>query len=210
MFWLVFLIISVIAYLIGSIPTGYIIVKKMKGIDIRTIGSGSTGATNVKRILGTKFFVIVMLLDMLKGLLPLIAIKISLSASALTYNVNILCIAAAIFLVIGHSKSIYLKFTGGKSVATSVGVLLGLCWQAALCAFVVWFIIFYLSKYISLASIVAAIVTPVFMWLFNQSLSLVIFSLVSGLYVALYLHRENIKRIWAGTESRTKFFGEKK
>lgn len=206
--WLILLLTLFVAYLIGSIPTGYILVKKIKGIDIRTVGSGSTGATNVKRVLGKKFFFIVMILDMFKGLLPIIAVKYLPFIPTNIVKIDIICILVGVILVVGHSKSIYLKFSGGKSVATSVGVLLGLCWYVALIAFLIWIVVVYISKYVSLGSIIALFSTPILMWLFDQPLSYIIFTLACALYVSLYLHRENIQRLIAGTESKISFKGE--
>ena len=105
------------AYLIGSIPTGYIIVKTATGQDIRTIGSGSTGATNVKRVMGKKWFFITLLLDAFKGALPVILAKIF--ATVFT-GIGLLPVLAAISVILGHSKSVFLKFTGGKSVASGL------------------------------------------------------------------------------------------
>lgn len=206
--WLILLLTLFIAYLIGSIPTGYILVKKIKGIDIRTVGSGSTGATNVKRVLGKKFFFIVMILDMFKGLIPILAVKYLSFMPTNIIDIDIICILTGIILVVGHSKSIYLKFSGGKSVATSVGVLLGLCWQAALLAFLIWIAVVYISKYVSLGSIIALFCTPILMWLFNQPISYIVFTLACALYVSLYLHKENIRRLIAGTENKISFKGE--
>src|SRR5574344_1816359 len=110
-------LVSAISYLIGSIPTGYILVKLFTGQDIRTIGSGSTGATNVKRVMGKKWFFVVMVLDAIKGVLPVIA---------------------AIFVILGHSKSVFLNFSGGKSVASGVGTLIALDWQAGIIIAIVW------------------------------------------------------------------------
>lgn len=203
--WLILLAVIIVAYLIGSIPTGYIIVKKLKGIDIRTVGSGSTGATNVKRVLGTKFFIVVLLLDALKGALPILMLNYYNSVSSAIPNIHIFNIIAGIMLVIGHSKSVFINFTGGKSVATSVGVLFGLCWQVALVAFAIWFIIVYFTKFVSLGSIVSSMATPVLMWLFDQPSSYAVFTLLCACYLSLYLHRENIKRLWSGTESKISF-----
>lgn len=208
--WLYLLLYVVIAYLIGSIPTGYILVKSLKGIDIRTVGSGSTGATNVKRVLGTKYFFIVMTLDALKGLIPLMVIGIIGYTPSIIPGMDILKIIIGIMLVIGHSKSIYLNFSGGKSVATSIGVLLGLCWQVALITVLIWIIIVYLTKYVSLGSIVASLLSPLLMWLFNQPLSYVLFMLITAMYLSFYLHRDNIKRLWLGTENKISFSGDNK
>ena len=113
------LILTIVAaYLIGSIPTGYLIVKAKTGQDIRTVGSGSTGATNVKRVLGKKYFFIVMLLDALKGALPVVLAEHFISAGS---SLGLAPVLAAVAVIIGHSKSIFLQFKGGKSVASGVG-----------------------------------------------------------------------------------------
>ncbi len=138
-----FITVFVTAYLIGSIPTGYIIVKTFTGQDIRTIGSGSTGATNVKRVMGKKWFFITMLLDALKGALPVILAK--LFATTFT-GIGLLPVVAAVAVILGHSRSIFLKFTGGKSVASGVGTILALNWIVGLLIAVVWAVITYTSK----------------------------------------------------------------
>jgi glycerol-3-phosphate acyltransferase PlsY len=188
------------AYIIGSIPTGYILVKLLKGIDIRTIGSGSTGATNVKRVLGLKGFITVMLLDMFKGALPValakvLAVKLSIFSG--------IAPIVGIAVLLGHSKSIFLNFTGGKSVASGGGTLLGLNWQVGLLSFLLWFVITYTSRYVSLGSIIALGFSPVMMYLFHMPLSYVLYCLVGALYVA-YLHRENIVRLLNGTENKVR------
>jgi len=141
------IIAVIIAYIIGSIPTGYIIVKLFTGQDLRTIGSGSTGATNVKRVMGKKWFFIVMLLDALKGALPVILAKIFATAFVSIGLIPVLCAIAAIM---GHSKSIFLKFSGGKSVASGVGTILALNWVVGLIMEVTWAIVTYISRYVSL------------------------------------------------------------
>jgi glycerol-3-phosphate acyltransferase PlsY len=188
------------AYLIGSIPTGYIIVKLFTGQDIRTVGSGSTGATNVKRVMGKKWFFTVMILDAIKGALPVVLAYFFATAFA---NIGLLPVLAAVFAIIGHSKSIFLKFTGGKSVASGVGTLLALNWQAGLIIAVVWAIITWFSRYVSLGSIIALALAPVIMWLLDSPLAYVIYSLIAAIYV-IYLHRENIKRLIAGNENKVR------
>ena len=149
----------VVAYLIGSIPTGYLIVKSKTGQDIRNVGSGSTGATNVKRVLGKKWFFIVMLLDAFKGALPVVLASIFLHSTSGIYPV-----VAAVAVIIGHSKPIFLNFKGGKSVASGVGTILALNWQVGLIIALVWGVITYISKYVSLGSIIALGVSPFVMW----------------------------------------------
>ena len=195
------IIITIIgAYIIGSIPTGYIIVKLFTGQDIRTVGSGSTGATNVKRVMGKKWFFIVMILDAIKGALPVVLAY--LFATAFT-NIGLLPALAAVFVIVGHSKSIFLKFTGGKSVASGVGTLLALNWQAGLIIAVVWAVITWFSRYVSLGSIIALALAPVIMWFQGSPAAYIIYSLVAAIYV-IYLHRENIKRLIAGNENKVR------
>ena len=194
------LLVIVIAYLLGSIPTGYLIVKKLKGIDIRQTGSGSTGATNVKRVLGTKWFFTVMILDALKGALAvLIAVKYFNFIACLGLSP----VLAAIAVIIGHSKSVFLGFTGGKSVATGVGTILALCWPVGLIIAAIWGTITYLSKYVSLGSVIAISMAPVLMFLFDQNLYYIWFAALGAIYVIL-MHRENIKRLIAGTENKVR------
>ncbi|MBO6181948.1 glycerol-3-phosphate 1-O-acyltransferase PlsY [bacterium] len=188
------------AYVIGSIPTGYIVVKLFTGQDIRNIGSGSTGATNVKRVMGKKWFFIVLLLDAFKGALPVVLAYFLTKSFA---NIGLLPVLAAIFVIIGHSKSVFLGFTGGKSVASGVGTLLALNWQAGLIIAVIWAITTWVSKYVSLGSIVALALAPVIMWFLNSPPAYIIYSLVAAVYV-IYLHRENIKRLIAGNENKVR------
>jgi len=188
------------AYVIGSIPTGYIVVKLFTGQDIRTIGSGSTGATNVKRVMGKKWFFIVLLLDAFKGALSVVLAYFLTKSFA---NIGLLPVLAAVFAIIGHSKSVFLGFTGGKSVASGVGTLLALNWQAGLIIAVIWAIITWVSKYVSLGSIIALALAPVIMWLLNSPPAYVIYAFVAAGYV-IYLHRENIKRLIAGNENKVR------
>ena len=191
---------AVIAYLIGSIPTGYLIVKEKTGKDIREIGSGSTGATNVKRVLGKKWFFIVMLLDALKGATPVLMASLILS----DYNVfGIYPVVAAIFVIIGHSKPLFLRFKGGKSVASGVGTILALNWQVGLILAVVWGIITYFTKYVSVGSIVALILSPFLMLLFRAPGAYIVYCVIAAIYVT-YLHRENIKRLIKGEENKVR------
>ena len=188
------------AYIIGSIPTGYILVKLLKNIDIRTIGSGSTGATNVKRVLGLKGFITVMLLDAAKGAIPVVITKILAVKLGLFAGLTPL---VGIAVILGHSKSIFLNFTGGKSVASGGGTIIGLNWQVGLLSFVIWFAITYTSRYVSLGSIIALALSPVLMYLFHMPISYILYCLVGAIYV-IYLHRENIRRLLSGTENKVR------
>lgn len=194
------LLVTASSYLIGSIPTGYIVVKLFTGQDIRTIGSGSTGATNVKRVMGKKWFFIVMLLDALKGALPVVLAACFMPAFK---EIGLLPVIAAVCVILGHSKSVFLNFTGGKSVASGVGTLMALNWQAGLIIAAVWGVVTWISKYVSLGSIVALALAPLIMWFLNAPIAYVIYALIAAIYV-IYLHRENIKRLRQGTENKVR------
>lgn len=189
-----------IAYLIGSIPTGYIVVKLFTGQDIRTIGSGSTGATNVKRVMGKKWFFIVLLLDAFKGALPVILAKIFATAFVSIGLIPVLCAVAAI---LGHSKSVFLNFSGGKSVASGVGTILALNWQVGLIIALIWATITYISKYVSLGSIIALGISPILMYFFHEPVSYVLYCVLGAAYI-IYLHRENILRLVKGSENKVR------
>lgn len=191
-----------IAYIIGSIPTGYLIVKHFKGEDIRKIGSGSTGATNVKRVMGGKWFVITLVLDLIKGMLPVMLAQHFTSAFGSIGLIPVLC---AVAVLLGHSKSIFLGFTGGKSVASGVGTILALNWIAVLVFALLWFTITKTSKFVSLASIVAIWSTPVTMLLLGSPLAYVVYGIIGAFYIT-YLHRENVQRLIQGTENKTELF----
>ena len=194
------LLVLIVAYLIGSIPTGYIIVKLFTGQDIRTIGSGSTGATNVKRVMGKKWFFTVMILDAIKGAVPVILAKVLTTAFA---GIGLLPVIAAVAVILGHSKSIFLKFTGGKSVASGVGTILALNWIVGLTIAGVWAVITYFSKYVSLGSIIALAISPFLMWAFKAPLAYIVYCAIGAVYI-IYLHRENIQRLLKGEENKVR------
>lgn len=192
--------VFIISYLIGSISTGYIIVKLKTGQDIRTVASGSTGATNVKRVLGTPYFFIVMFLDAFKGAVPvLLSIYFIQSFS----NIGLPAVIASLGVIIGHSKPIFLKFKGGKSVATGVGTILALNWQVGLIIAGIWSTITFISKYVSLGSIIAVLFAPLLMFLFHQPISYTIYCTIGAIYI-IFLHRENIKRLINGNENKVR------
>ena len=194
-------LVIVASYLIGSIPTGYLIVKGMTGQDIRTIGSGSTGATNVKRVLGKKWFFIVMLLDAFKGALPVILAKLYAGDVS---GVGLFPVLAAVAVIIGHSKPIFLQFKGGKSVASGVGTILALNWQVGLIIALIWSIVTYFSKYVSLGSIVALVLSPFIMkYVGHAPVAYVGYCALGAIYI-VYLHRQNIVRLIKGEENKVR------
>ena len=196
--YLIALGVIVGAYLIGSISTGYLIVKAKTKQDIRTIGSGSTGATNVKRVLGKKWFFIVLLLDALKGATPVLLAKYLTTDP---YGIN--AVLASIFVIIGHSKPIFLQFKGGKSVASGVGTILALNFFVGLAIAVIWGTITYISKYVSLGSIIALAISPILMYFFKNPIGYVVYCAIAAIYI-IYLHRENIKRLIKGEENKVR------
>ena len=189
-----------LAYIIGSIPTGYLIVKSKTGEDIRTIGSGSTGATNVKRVLGKKWFFAVLLLDAFKGALPVVLAKAFITVGA---SYGLAPVLASIAVIIGHSKSCFLSFKGGKSVASGVGTILALNLAVGAIIAVIWATITYTTKYVSVGSIIALLISPVLMFMFKAPIGYVIYCALGAIYI-VYLHRENIKRLIAGNENKVR------
>ncbi len=183
-------------YLIGSLPWGYWLPRWFAGVDIRTVGSGNTGATNVWRTLGFKLGLAVALLDIAKG-----AAAALLARWLADDLVAVLAGAAAMF---GHYRPIFLRFArGGKAVAVVGGVGLALAPLATLAGVAVWVGVFLVTRYASVASIVGALALPLFALLFGASLPVLVFMIAAALAVIL-LHRANIRRLRAGTESRIK------
>lgn len=197
------------AYLLGSIPTGYLIAKWAKGIDIRQYGSGGTGATNVLRTVGKGAAAAVLAVDLIKGALAVLLVKAAFPAllnSAAGAAVNPdwqpwIEALAGLAALLGHSRSIWLNFTGGKSAASGLGILLAMAWPVGLGTAAVFAAVVGLSRIVSLGSILAAIATIVLMVVTGQPLGYLVLAIAGGLYVILR-HRSNIERLLAGTEPR--------
>ena len=195
---------AVAAYLLGSIPTGFL-VAKARGVDIRTVGSGNIGATNVFRYLGKPAGIFVLLVDALKGWLA-VAVVAKLISGWLYPGASQLAqewfqIIAGISAILGHNYTCWLYFKGGKGIATSAGVLAALVLQPLLIILAVWILVFALSRYVSLASIAAALTLPFASWLTGQSLKIVLVTTAMSA-LAIYKHKTNIKRLMDGTENR--------
>lgn len=184
------------SYLLGAIPTSYIVAKRARGIDLRTVGSGSLGATNLYRALGWKYAVPVGVFDALKGATP-VAILGPWASLGTTGSVVL-----GIFAVFGHVFSVFVNFKGGKGVATSAGVVLGLAPGAFGVTLAIWGAILTVSGYVSLASITAALVLPAAIWLFQPSRRSTVLWFAGLAVVVIWLHRSNIKRLVNGTEHR--------
>jgi glycerol-3-phosphate acyltransferase PlsY len=193
------LLVILVSYILGSIPFGYII-SKMKGIDITKLGSGNIGATNVGRYLGKPYFFIVLFLDAIKGFIPTILFKLLFG---LEYG-----ILAGLFSVVGHSYSIFMKFKGGKGVATGLGVSIALIPIETIIGFGVWFLVLMIFKIVALASIISAVsVFIVVLFLEKSSLIKIVCGIIAVLIVLR--HKSNIERIIKGTEPKFYFFENK-
>ncbi|MGK7888626.1 MAG: glycerol-3-phosphate 1-O-acyltransferase PlsY [Leptolyngbyaceae cyanobacterium] len=198
--------VLLLAYLLGSLPTGYLVAKQLKGIDIREHGSGSTGATNVLRTLGKGPGLFVFIIDISKGVAPVLFARWATGAIApnLTTSrpgLDWVVVFAGAWAILGHSRSIWLNFTGGKSVATGLGVFFALHWPTGLIAFGTFGVLLAAFRIVSLGSIGGAIAAPITMMLMGQPLAYIAFSLVAAAYV-INRHRSNIQRLLAGTEPR--------
>ena len=194
--------VLIIAYFLGSIPFGYLIVRARSGADIRETGSGGTGATNVSRRAGKGAGVLTLILDGLKGVAAILIGRLILGES------SSLIAGAAILVIVGHMFPIWLGFRGGKGVATGVGVFLVLAPFAVLAAGVIFLVIVILTRYVSLGSITAAATIPLFVWLQQGLVSPVsnpwatMFAAVAAASLIIFAHRENIRRLLEGTESK--------
>jgi glycerol-3-phosphate acyltransferase PlsY len=189
-----FLGLVVLGYLLGSCPWGYWLVLLVKHENIRKVGSGNIGATNVWRTYGRWYGIPVVLLDVFKGFIPAY-----LGVLFVSHLAGIVAGAAA---MLGHWRPIFLRFEkGGKMVATCGGVFFGVAFWVAISAGVVWLAIFLLFRYASIASIVAGIALPVFAAVYGYPISVVLFGIAAAAGI-LFLHRGNLRRLRAGTESR--------
>ena len=183
-------------YVLGSIPFGVIIVKAWKGIDIRQYGSGNIGATNAMRVVGSLWaFIVVLVVDASKGLIPVLVAKWA------TLDNAWLTVAAGMAAILGHSTSVFLRFRGGRAVATSLGVLIGLDPRVAGIGFGVWLIMLALTRYVSVSSIAAALSIPPLMFAFHLPVPIKIFGAVASAFVLLK-HKSNITRLIQGKEPR--------
>ncbi len=188
------------AYLLGSFPTGYLTGKILKGIDIREHGSGSTGATNVLRTLGKVPGSLVLLADVGKGWAAVSLVAIAYHFFPFPANWQpLLVIGTATMAILGHSKSVWLGFQGGKSVAASLGVLLAMHWPIALLTLGTFGISIAITRIVSISSILGAMAVTLFMFAYQQPLAYEIFTFIGGAYV-IWLHRANVERLLAGTE----------
>jgi glycerol-3-phosphate acyltransferase PlsY len=193
------LIVAGAAYVVGSIPTAYIMGRIVKGIDIRNYGSGNVGATNVMRVLGAAAGLATLAVDVLKGYLAVSFLPSWVCAGS--EYLSLWQILSCIAVIAGHNWMLFLRFRGGKGVATTAGAFLALAPAASLSAIGVWIVVVALTRYVSLGSIVAGLSMPIFMLLFRKPVSYVWFSLILAIALTLK-HRGNMKRLVAGTERK--------
>ncbi len=184
-----------VSYLMGSIPFGYILTKIFLKKDIREIGSGNIGATNALRTGNKPIGYLTLTLDVLKAVIPLLFIKI---------NYPDLIHVSALSIFIGHVFPIWMKFKGGKGVATYVGILFCLNLNLGILFIFSWLIIFFISKYSSLGSILSSLIIPIFIF-FNSNYEIEYFFIIMFVFI-LYTHRENVKRLINKEESKTKIY----
>lgn len=182
------------AYLLGSVPFGYI-VGRVRGIDVRQHGSGNIGASNVMRLFGVPAGILVLLLDALKGYMGVAMMRMA------GYDTPELLLLAGLCAVAGHTWSVFLRFRGGRGVATSLGVLIALAPAVAAVAFFTWVVVLLLTRYISLSSVVAGAVLPIAMILFKQPGVYILGGFVIFM-LDVYRHVPNFRRLLAGTEPK--------
>ena len=198
---IIFLII-IGAYLVGSIPVGYLLCRSVKKIDIRRCGSGNIGATNVYRVAGGRLASAVLVLDILKGFLPVFLAK--------NFFLPVpYVISAGIASIAGHNFSIFLKGRGGKGVSTGFGVVIALFPIPALLSLLVWLAFVITSRYVSLGAITASLGLPFFIYLFKKDLFLTVTGIIISIFI-LYSHRSNIKRLLTKKENRIRLPWEKR
>jgi glycerol-3-phosphate acyltransferase PlsY len=190
------IILFIAAYLLGSLPFG-LIIAKIKGVDIRAQGSGNIGATNVTRVIGKKLGAVVLVLDLLKGAL---AVVIALNFGDENY-IPALCAA---FAVLGHIFPVWLKFKGGKGVATTLGVLLALSPIVGVAVIASWIVTYIITKISSLSALVAVALSPVFAYFIETSGLQIVYLCVFLELVIIASHHENIKRLIKGEEKKIK------
>ena len=202
---MILIIVVIVSYLLGSIPFGYLIVRKKVGADIRETGSGGTGATNVSRRAGKRAGVFTLVLDALKGA---VAVEWAIVLAGPSSHAAWIVTAAAIAVIVGHIFPVWLRFRGGKGVATGVGVFLMLAPVALLCAGVLFVAIVFFTRYVSLGSMVAAATIPLFVWLQGVFVTpvadlrpLLIATIVCAALI-VFAHRGNIGRLAQGTEAQ--------
>jgi len=190
-----------LAYVVGSIPSGYLAARWLKGVDIRTLGSGSTGATNVLRQVGKGPALVVFLVDVFKGTGAVLLAKLLLNTNGTSAIGEWWVVGAGLAALSGHIWPVWLGWRGGKAVATGLGMLLGLAWPVGLACFGVFLTVISLFRIVSLSSVVAALSLPVLMWAAGEGIAYRSVAIIAMVLV-VWRHRSNIKRLLAGSEPK--------
>lgn len=205
----IYIVVAVLAYLIGSISFSVILSKKLAGFDVRTKGSGNAGTTNMLRAVGKKAALITLVCDILKGVVAIL-LAVLIGKIAKEENLNLLVQISAVMVIIGHTFPIFFGFKGGKGIATGLGVVLLVNWQIGLISLVFALVLMALTQMVSVGSCAVAILYPILTifitenYLVNEGTSYFVFSLLIAI-VVLFNHRANIKRILNGTENKISF-----
>jgi glycerol-3-phosphate acyltransferase PlsY len=194
---------TLFAYIIGGLPFGYWFVRLTLGSDIRTMGSGNIGATNVQRSAGTRAGLIVLALDILKGFLAVWL------AGAMNHHDTIALALAACAVMLGHCYPVFLGFKGGKAVACFIGAFIPLTLPALLAVVVVFLLTVTLSRFVSLGSIVGALVFPFLVWFIQRPPTPFFYAAIFAAVLVIFRHRANLERLWSGSESTFSFKGKK-
>ncbi|MDY4010772.1 MAG: glycerol-3-phosphate 1-O-acyltransferase PlsY [Fusobacterium gastrosuis] len=194
-----FIIMLILCYFAGAIPSGVWIGKIFKGIDVRDYGSKNSGATNCYRVMGAKLGIAVLVVDILKGFLPMLIASKYVTGPFQTVFLGMV-------IILAHTYSCFINFKGGKGVATSLGVFLFLAPYVILVLILVFFTVFAMFRYVSLASIISAGALPILVFIMDKSNNIYLFvlSLIIGVFV-IYRHKTNIERLYRGTETKFKF-----
>lgn len=194
-----YILVIVLSYIVGSIPSGLILGKAVWHTDLRRYGSGNIGATNAWRTLGKVPGLLIFAADLLKGMF-------GVWAGMALVGTPMGMVAGGLMAVVGHSASVFLKFKGGKGVATGLGVLIMMMPSVSAVVFAVWLVIVLISKYVSLGSIIAAALVPVAAYILGMPAEFIAFGLLAAVFV-IYRHKSNISRLLSGTESKIKSGG---
>jgi glycerol-3-phosphate acyltransferase PlsY len=195
-----------LSYLFGAIPFSFILAKIFKNVDLRKVGSGNIGATNLARALGYKIGALGLILDIAKGIIPVVFFA-DLTTSNLNLSPDSLRLILGLSSICGHNWTIFLRFKGGKGIATSFGVLIGLAIKNVVVAKIIsilavlWFLILAIWGYVSLASIISAIFLPIFLYFFNLNQDFILFGFIMALF-AIFRHKPNIIRLLQHKENR--------
>lgn len=196
----------VVAYLLGAVPFAFIVAKAVKGVDIRTVGSGNVGATNVGRTLGRKWGMLVFALDLLKGFVPVLVAQRMHGGGMNTFAAPSAVALTGLAAIVGHNWPVYLRFKGGKGMATSAGVFLGVFWPGLLAALALWALVVAVTRYVSVGSMLASVALLVCALViprepFGAGKYLTLFAALAAA-LSIVRHRSNIRRLLAGTENK--------